>query len=162
MFYPGRRMTKQRKIILDELNKMGTHPTAAKLYECVRQRLPDISLGTVYRNLQILAADGVIRTLKEGDRMRFDSDLSRHYHIRCLICCRVDDLAASAVSRVVRKPACASGYQILGFKVEFVGICPDCESENRDYSSETLISTDYRLISAEPDMDTIRNGKGGN
>ncbi|MGE5577510.1 MAG: Fur family transcriptional regulator, partial [Syntrophothermus sp.] len=53
-------MTRQRQIILEELKNVTTHPTADEVYEMVRRRLPRISLGTVYRNLELLAEEGII------------------------------------------------------------------------------------------------------
>ena len=70
------RNTPQRKVILEELQKAASHPTAAELYEIVRRRLPRISLGTVYRNLELLSESGLIRKLSMGSaEARFDGDL---------------------------------------------------------------------------------------
>ena len=72
--------TVQRRVIMDELRALKTHPTADELYRIVRIRLPKISLGTVYRNLSILAESGMIRRLDSAGRQtRFDADISPHY-----------------------------------------------------------------------------------
>jgi Fur family ferric uptake transcriptional regulator len=85
-------MTRQRQIILEELRKADTHPSADEVYETVRKRLPRISLGTVYRNLEILSELGEIQKLElGGDLKRFDRKPNKHYHIRCMNCGRVDD-----------------------------------------------------------------------
>jgi Fur family ferric uptake transcriptional regulator len=59
-------MTRQRKVILEELRNVDTHPSADEIYEMVRKRLPHISLGTVYRNLEILSETGAIQKLELG------------------------------------------------------------------------------------------------
>ena len=89
------RNTRQRQVILEELQKLTSHPTAAGLYEIVRRRLPKISLGTVYRNLELLARTGLIQKLEfGGGEARFDGNVDRHDHVRCVRCGRVDDISA--------------------------------------------------------------------
>ncbi len=79
------RMTRQRQVILEELRHMNTHPGADEIHEVVRRRLPRISLGTVYRNLDILCELGEIQKLEFGGTLkRFDGDPGAHYHIRCV------------------------------------------------------------------------------
>ena len=86
------RMTRQRKVILEELRKVDTHPSADEVYEMVRKRIPRISLGTVYRNLEILSERGDIQKLELGCTLkRFDGVPENHYHIRCVDCGRVVD-----------------------------------------------------------------------
>ena len=91
--HPFHRNTKQRQVILQELQKLTSHPTAAALYRIVVRRLPKISLGTVYRNLDLLTKTGVIQKLEFGsEEARFDGNSTPHYHIRCVKCGRVDDI----------------------------------------------------------------------
>ncbi len=93
-----RRHTPQRQVILDELHALHTHPTAAELYALVRQRLPRISLGTVYRNLEVLCEDGLARQLPlAGADTRYDGQVHRHDHVRCTACGIVRDLPAGTV-----------------------------------------------------------------
>ena len=96
MSHPQTRMTRQRMVILEELKKVRTHPTADELYAMVRARLPRISLGTVYRNLDFLAETGEILKLEAaGSIRRFDGDIRPHQHIRCTNCGRVGDVMSS-------------------------------------------------------------------
>ena len=89
------RNTQQRRIILEELQGVRSHPTAVDLYELVRHRLPKISLGTVYRNLELLSRQGTIRKLDfGGEEARFDGDLMRHEHVRCVRCGRMEIFTA--------------------------------------------------------------------
>lgn len=121
------RNTRQRRVILEELKKVTTHPTAAVLYEFVRRRLPKISLGTVYRNLEVLARSGLIQKLDiQGAEARFDGNPASHYHVRCVRCGRVDDVHDLPTDPVANEFTTLNGYEILGHRFEFIGICPAC------------------------------------
>jgi Fe2+ or Zn2+ uptake regulation protein len=121
------RMTRQRQVILDELRRHNTHPTADSLYESVRLRLPHISLGTVYRNLEILTSLGEIQTLDlSGSQKRFDGNPNKHYHIRCMHCGRVDDAPIAPLNQLEDELYGATVYTIMGHRLEFMGLCPEC------------------------------------
>ena len=95
-----------------------------------RRRLPKISLGTVYRNLELLDRAGIIRKLDLGGaETRFDGDPHHHYHVRCICCGRVDDVHGLPESVLREEPEQAQGYQILGHRLEFVGVCPNCSTK---------------------------------
>jgi Fur family ferric uptake transcriptional regulator len=130
----GPRMTKQRRVILEELRMMNDHPTADELYDRVRSRLPKISLGTVYRNLDKLARSGIIRKLDyQGSRMRFDGDLHGHQHIRCISCGRIMDIGALPSSADSdREILAGSGFRLIERRVEYTGICPTCHSRRKE------------------------------
>jgi len=133
-----RRDTRQRQVILEELKKVRSHPTAAELYEFARRRLPKISLGTVYRNLELLAADGTIQKLEiGGTESRFDGNPEQHWHIRCVRCGQVGDLHDAPADL---PPAASfqsmSGYKILGYRLEFSGVCPQCLRETAQQTDE--------------------------
>ncbi len=129
MLMKSRRMTRQRQVILEELRQLDSHPTVADLYEVVRGRLPKISLGTVYRNLELLVKSGDIRKLETGGgEARFDPDLHHHYHIRCVQCGRLDDYVHPPEIRVDGAVAEQNGWEILEHKVEFLGTCPGCRA----------------------------------
>ncbi|MFY9398703.1 MAG: transcriptional repressor [Desulfomonilia bacterium] len=123
-------MTRQRRIILEELQKSREHPSAAELYEKVRQRLPHISLGTVYRNLEMLASEGSIRKLDMGlGQRRFDGVTDDHQHIRCTVCDRMDDIPAPAgvdPGTLLEETSRTSGYVVNGFTLDIYGVCPGC------------------------------------
>jgi len=128
---PPRRMTQQRKVILEELNKLTSHPTAEELHRIVRNRLPKISIATVYRNLEMLSADGeVLKMEVAGTQRRFDGTTDNHYHIRCSVCGRVDDVHMALVDEIEKTAQKNSGYRVLSHRVEFTGICSDCTGKN--------------------------------
>jgi Fur family ferric uptake transcriptional regulator len=121
------RMTRQRRVILEEVQRMKCHPSADEVYEVVRKRLPRISLGTVYRNLEVLSELGVIQKLELGGSIkRFDWDPAKHYHIRCMACGRVDNAPIAPLTRVEDELYGATVYQIIGHRLEFMGLCPAC------------------------------------
>ncbi len=122
------RMTRQRKVILEEVQKdLDRHLTADEIYEEVRKRLPRISLGTVYRNLEILAELGNIQKLElSGSIKRFDGNPQRHYHIRCMRCGRVDNAPVAPLRQIEDKLYGATVFTILGHRLEFEGFCPEC------------------------------------
>jgi len=120
------RMTKQRAIILEVLRSVKTHPTADELYTLVRERLPRISLGTVYRNLDILTASGdILRLDRAGEQKRFDGDISPHYHIRCDECGRVGDLFMTFPLPDLEKIQ-VENFDVHGLEVIFSGVCDHC------------------------------------
>jgi Fur family ferric uptake transcriptional regulator len=126
------RMTRQRQFILEELQGTKSHPTAEEICQLVRQRLPRISLGTVYRNLEILASCNLIQKLEfAGCQRRFDGTVENHYHVRCSECGRVEDLPLAQVpfdEAVLRE---ATAYTIYSHRIEFFGVCPRCRQDAR-------------------------------
>ena len=124
------RMTRQRNILLEELRKVHTHPTAVEIYELVRKRLPHISLGTVYRNLEFLSDIGLIQKLEmAGTQKRFDGRIQNHYHIRCIGCHRVEDAPLEALPSIDQALNGLSDCEILWHRLEFVGLCPACRAD---------------------------------
>jgi len=87
------RLTSQRKVILDELSKCKSHPPADDIYTMVRKKLPNISLGTVYRNLEIMSRHGMIMKIETPDgQKRFDYNTEAHPHFRCEGCGKIEDI----------------------------------------------------------------------
>ena len=123
----GFRLSKQRKVILEELKKVKSHPTADEVYDMVRKIIPRISLGTVYRNLEFLSSKGLILKLgAPGAQKRFDGTPEPHPHIRCAVCTSVADVECDIEIPVI-PDSCTSGYKIMITNVEFVGVCPKCQ-----------------------------------
>lgn len=125
------RATEQRRVIVEELRRLDTHPTANEIYEIVRARLPRISLGTVYRNLEILSESGTIKKLEmAGSQRRFDGDTDPHYHVKCIRCERVSDADLPSVAEAIGALKEVSGYKIVFSHIEFCGICPECRKKD--------------------------------
>ncbi len=123
--------TAQREAILSELRSRKTHPTADELYASLRTTMPQISLGTVYRNLEQLSQAGVIRKLETaGKQRRFDGELAEHFHFRCEHCGCVTDIAdrelSAAAARIAELLPRLGGDR---FHLELGGICGKCRSD---------------------------------
>ena len=126
------RMTRQRQVILEELRKVCSHPGADEIYTMVRRRMPRISLGTVYRNLEVLSELGEIRKIEMGGTLkRFDGKSDDHYHIRCMICQRVVDAPVKLMPNLEKSLNGKTDFEILGHRLEFVGICPECQKRQQ-------------------------------
>jgi Fur family ferric uptake transcriptional regulator len=127
------KMTVQRRVILEEIRSARTHPSTDELYLAVRRRLPDISMATVYRNLETLAEHGLIRRLWEvGAPRRYDGEIADHYHVVCERCGRVDDVPLGAVNGFIDEVRRVSDYDVQGYRLGFYGLCPDCRGETTD------------------------------
>jgi Fur family ferric uptake transcriptional regulator len=123
-------MTRQRQIILAELCKGDDHPSADVVYQRARRHLPRISLGTVYRNLEILARQGQIRKVPvSGSASRFDADTRAHHHVRCLECGRLADGPAGSCTIRPVEIRRATGFDVMDCRLELTGICPECRRE---------------------------------
>lgn len=122
------RMTRQRAVILEVLRSVHTHPTADEIHGMVRERLPHISLGTVYRNLEILTNAGeILRLDRAGIQKHFDGNPTPHQHVRCKCCGKIGDVV-SPVHLPTPDGAYAENFTIQDVEVEFVGLCLDCEA----------------------------------
>lgn len=121
------RRTKQRESILRVLRSATSHPTADWIYDEVRKEMPNISLGTVYRNLRQLCGKGEILELGLcGTLSRFDGRRDSHYHFRCENCGRVFDVDEPINEDINRRVARKTGFKILSHRLEFHGICKEC------------------------------------
>ncbi|MFC1538787.1 Fur family transcriptional regulator [Candidatus Latescibacterota bacterium] len=124
------RMTHQREIILQELKKVNTHPSADEIYLMVRKVIPRISIGTVYRNLELLFKKGFISKIEIlGGQKRFDGNPQKHYHVSCIMCNRIDDVGKNVVNRVDLNEHEIADFEIIGYTLHFKGICNKCRSE---------------------------------
>ena len=124
------RMTEQRRIILETLRNTTSHPTADWVYARVREQLPSISLGTIYRNLRSLAEKGDILRLSYGSGQdRYDGDSRPHYHFRCSRCDSVYDITLPYDLPLDSRAAPHCPGVITEHRLEFIGICADCNQQ---------------------------------
>ena len=120
-------MSRQKKLVYDIVAATMSHPTADWVYEQARKKLPRISLGTVYRNLKQLTAEGLLLEITTSrGAARYDANLTKHSHLRCARCNRLEDLTQNEIEFIPKSRL--RRYQILEFRIEFLGICPACRS----------------------------------
>ncbi len=127
--------SRQRQVIKDFLMTRKDHPTADVVYRNVRQKYPNISLGTVYRNLSLLSDMGEIQRLRIGDGVdHFDADISPHYHFICEKCGRVNDLSLGETAQTADFSGLDFDGVIHGHVTYFYGICGDCQRNLLKYN----------------------------
>ncbi len=113
-------------MVLEVVRGTESHPTAEAVHRLVRRRLPRVSLGTVYRNLRLLVAEGLVKELP-GPHARFDGNTSEHHHFTCLGCGRIVDVDGPLTephSRALcRRVAAQGGFSVTHHRIEFYGRC---------------------------------------
>ena len=126
----NRRATKQRASILEVLRNTRSHPTADQIYDAVRKEIPNISKGTVYRNLEVLREDGAISELNlNGTLSRYEEKQYRHYHFICEKCGSVFDLDEPINTKINKRVAARTGFKVSSHQTEFRGLCKDCQQK---------------------------------
>ena len=125
-----KRHTIQCTLVLEALNKLQYHVTADEIYNEIVKEHPNISKGTVYRNLQRLCEMGEIRKREiPGGADRFDLICSNHYHVRCVKCGRVFDVDMEYITDIEKSIKDTHGFVFTGHDIEFKGICPECKNQ---------------------------------
>ena len=121
-------------MILEELRLCRNHPSADELYLRVRERLPRISLGTVYRNLELMASQGIIsRFDASSGQKRFDPIAEQHCHFRCTACGKIEDIPfATEFPRLDPNHPWVRKRKIQGARPEYFGLCPDCIGTDKE------------------------------
>ena len=131
--------SRQREAIKEFLLSRTDHPTADTVYRHMREIYPNISLGTVYRNLSLLSEIGEVQKINAGDGVdRFDGNLAPHYHVICTKCHRVTDLNMACADRLETEASCCYNGKILGHSTYFYGICSECI--NADEQEKMLLT----------------------
>lgn len=126
---PARNKSRQRDAILDCIRGTTCHPTADWVYKTLKPQLPDLSLGTVYRNLNILRQEGRIRSVGyAGGMEHFDGETQPHAHFFCGQCGSVEDLWHVSLPEA---PAELPG-RLEATALSFHGTCQTCLAENEE------------------------------
>ena len=124
--------SKQRESIKNFLVTRYDHPTAETVYLNIRREFPNISLGTVYRNLNLLAGIGEIQKLSPGiGPDRFDGNPAPHYHFICRHCGCVMDLTVSGLDHINILAGQDFDGEIEGHITYFYGTCPSCKASEK-------------------------------
>ena len=122
----GKRYSRQRELIYEALRQTEQHPTAEMIYQWLKPANPSLSLGTVYRNLNLLADEGAIRRMAFPVE-RYDAETMPHPHFCCDQCGAVYDLHLPYDAELDRQALLASGHDVTGHEVVFHGICTKCK-----------------------------------
>ncbi len=129
----GLRLTGPRRVVLEVVRGTHSHPTAEVVHRMVRRRLPRVSLGTVYRNLRLLVAEGLVKELP-GPHARFDGNTSEHHHFTCVGCGRIVDVDGPLTephSRALcNRVAAQGGFSVTHHRFEFYGRCAGCRKSS--------------------------------
>jgi len=124
-----RRSTRQRRMILKEVKKSKFHPSAEDVYKLVRKKMPRISLGTVYRNLELLCSEGLIFRLDNIDsKRRYEHIDNPHYHVVCLRCDRVEDIYPDNYGKWNEAMGEYTNFKISHHNAVFYGTCSECQT----------------------------------
>ncbi len=126
------RKSNQKEAILRAVKGTSSHPTADWVYEQVRREIPNVSLGTIYRNLKSLKKEGEILELNfVGTVSRFDGVTQNHYHFRCEDCGRVFDIDEPVDRCIEERVAQKTGFKVSHHRLEFRGLCDSCQGLQR-------------------------------
>ena len=132
----GHRITKQRLIILNAVRNTENHPTVEGIYNMVNPKIPNISLGTVYRTLSLLEELGLLqKVIYDQSSARYDSNLDEHYHAICLECGSLLDIDKSVLGDIGLDFPSETGFTIVGHKLEFYGSCKDCRLKEKHHQN---------------------------
>ena len=129
----GYRLTQSRETILALLRSTTSHPDANWIYDQVRKKLPHISLGTIYRTLNVLVEAGCIGELHFGNgQARYDGNVSEHYHVVCTECGALGDVFVTLPADLESAASEHTDYQITSHHLEFRGLCRECRQRKKE------------------------------
>ena len=123
------RKSKQKEAILRAVKSTISHPTADWVYEKVKEKIPHISLGTVYRDLKLLKQEGEVSEVGLTDTLsRFDGNTQNHYHFKCEQCAHIFDVDEPLDEEINERVAKKMGFKISHHRLVFYGLCQECQS----------------------------------
>jgi len=123
-------LTRQRRLVLDVVQKDESHPTAAEVFDAARKTMPSISFATVYNSLRYLKENALIREITFGNgASRYDSVTDRHDHAMCSSCGKLVDFDLPGTVALTRAAARASRFEAQSVHLTLVGLCPKCRSD---------------------------------
>ncbi|MBY0523399.1 MAG: transcriptional repressor [Gemmataceae bacterium] len=126
----GLSLTPQRLAIYQVLASDDSHPGAEDIYRRIKPDLPSLSLGTVYRTLELFEEHGLVsRVHAFGDQARFDANLDSHHHLVCIRCRRVIDFQDAQLERLPVKPEGLNGFRVLTHRIHLLGVCHRCQTD---------------------------------
>jgi Fur family ferric uptake transcriptional regulator len=122
-----RKLTRQRKLILDVFIAANAHLTIEELYNKTKQKHPNIGMATVYRTVKILCQCGLASGYKHSDgAVRYELEIEYHNHLMCIKCGRLVEDTDPEIEALQNKLAQKNNFKILHTRVEAYGICQEC------------------------------------
>ncbi|MBW6395762.1 transcriptional repressor [Thermus sp. SYSU G05001] len=124
-----KRLTRQRKAVLEVVKRAHNHPDAAWIYQEVRKVVPKVSLGTIYRTLEALVEEGyLIPITKAGEATRYDANLHPHLHLVCQGCGAIVDLEVDLPDLLTPVQEAYPQLEVREVEVAYKGLCPTCKA----------------------------------
>lgn len=129
------RYSRQRERLLEVLRGTATHPTAGWLYDMLKPEFPNLSLGTVYRNLAVLIEQGVVKKIDSGSTFdRYEAKTTPHYHLICRECGTIIDFEKRLFPEIDAVISEVADFTVEGHRIDFFGTCSACRDRNRNNS----------------------------
>lgn len=126
----GRKFSRQRQMIYEQVKKHPVHPTADEVYTALKKDCPNLSLGTVYRNLNLLSDMGMLMKIHVGgEKDRFDGQTAAHCHFFCEKCGRVFDVEDEGVRGIEKRVLTGDGHTVTGIEINLRGVCKGCSAK---------------------------------
>jgi Fur family transcriptional regulator, peroxide stress response regulator len=124
--------SRQRERILNLLRSTDNHPTASWIYDELKKEFNNLSMGTVYRNINILLDQNLIQKIESGSSFdRFDGNVKNHYHFICQDCGAVSDLPLQELPELNKLVNENTPYQTEKHRLDFYGVCPECSKSDQ-------------------------------
>lgn len=125
----GIAVTHQRQVLYETMQGMHGHPSPEEVYASVKQRIPSISLATVYKNIHLFVQSGVFRELSmHHGTLRVEMNKEPHHHMVCSVCKRVTDVEQDDLGMGAPKLQLANGFLVERVSVDVIGVCIACQA----------------------------------
>jgi len=121
--------SRQREKILNILRSTDTHPTASWVYDELKKDFSNLSMGTVYRNVNILIDQNLVTRIESGSSFdRFDGNVEPHYHFICQECDSIFDMPIEVMEKLNKQANQATNHQVKEHRINFYGLCENCKN----------------------------------
>ncbi len=163
----GMRLTRQRQIVLDLIDKTGRHLDAESLYQLAREKDPKLNRVTVYRTLKLLKEGGLVDELdlmhQAGEQHYYETRRKQeHAHVICLSCGKVEEFFGEPLQRLRRQIETHFGFQIVLARTEVGGYCPHCQAlrakEMEEAAAMATVPAARRRSAKTVDRDSAAGG----
>ena len=128
-------MTHQRHVLYEVMQGMTGHPSPEAIFAEVRQRIPAVSLATVYKNIHIFVEHGILRevSLHHGSQ-RLEMNERQHHHLVCSRCKTITDIGAEGIALTPQHTDLGVGFQVERYSVDVIGLCAQCQQSGAEAS----------------------------